>query len=105
MQCSSLPTQQRGRIGFLALGSLVVIAGMYLALAKPGNAPQAAMVASIEQAPSAALTKLSSTQDKVEEVIVTAPRIEPTVVEIDAPTLNVAVSSPSAPRSFWQSQS
>ncbi len=115
MQCSrsvsinsiqSTPAKQRGRVGTLVLASALVIAAMYVGLKPAVGTKDLHASAAAVQTPAAGLTwSAQSAERAVEEVIVTAPRIAPTVLDFDAPSANIALTAPSAPKTYWQAPS
>ncbi len=120
MQCFSQlskrhPGHQQGKVSLLALGVAAVIAVMFV-YGKQQSEPTAQDLAQAEHmviaqrnsaqpaAPSIVANPnyaQEMNRPVVDEVVVTAKRIESTPVAFDVPPPSVALRAPELPKSFW----
>ena len=90
----------------LALGVVLIIGAMFIVGKEPtahnGNAQTTAAAATAAAATASILKPAAfNPQPVIDEVVVTAERIEPDQVGFEAPKPQVGIVAPKAPKKFW----
>lgn len=100
LSCSS---RQSGRVLALVAGTLALVAGLWLgAGAVKEPAPEPAMAAAMSEADAELAHATERASAAIEELQVTAPRLDTPRVTFEQPTLDVALGEPESPKQYWQ---
>ncbi len=99
------PSHQRGRLQLVVAGSLVAIAALWFgadAITSNSQQGQAVGVMANTTSPSELEDNLAEGRAAIEELKVTASRIQRTEIRFEEPVSEFALTGPEDPKQFWQ---
>ena len=99
------PLQQRGRLQLVVAGSLVAIAALWFGADAITSSSQQGQVVSVMATPSSQKEledNLAEGRVAIEELKVTAPRIQQPEIHFEEPVSEIAFTGPENPKQYWQ---